>query len=360
MWGPMTVIRITLLLFTFILTGWSTGARADDKTQSPRQAAEKGLALIAASAKTYTEERKCFSCHHQSLPVFALRLAESCGLTVDRPAVRHQSEFTHRYFSERQADAAQGKSVPGGPYSAGYALLSLAADEWPADETTSALVEYLCHTQEENGSWKIRTHRPPLEDSHFTPTALAVRSLSLYAGESQRADASKRIERARQWLIESSGESHEDRVFRLFGLSWSGAANDEVAKGCAQLLRTQRDDGGWSQSSELCSDAYATGTALTALRLAGGLSADHKAYQTGVRWLLEAQCEDGSWLVTSRSKPFQTYFESGFPHEKSQFISISGTCWAVMALLLADAGLDVEASAGGIVKSPLFTAKRAK
>ena len=38
------------------------------------------------------------------------------------------------------------------------------------------------------------------------------------------------------------------------------------------------------------------------------------------------ECED--------SRPNQTYFESGFPHKKSQFISISGASWATMALAL--------------------------
>jgi hypothetical protein len=32
--------------------------------------------------------------------------------------------------------------------------------------------------------------------------------------------------------------------------------------------------------------------------------------------------------------PVQPYFESGFPHGKSQFISSAATCWATMALTL--------------------------
>ena len=54
-----------------------------------------------------------------------------------------------------------------------------------------------------------------------------------------------------------------------------------------------------------------------------------------VTFLLASQLEDGSWLVRSRSKPFQKYFESGFPHGKDQFISCAATGWAVTALALA-------------------------
>ena len=46
----------------------------------------------------------------------------------------------------------------------------------------------------------------------------------------------------------------------------------------------------------------------------------------------QKQKPDGSWHVKTRSQPIQKYFESGFPHGQDQFISISATCWAVLAL----------------------------
>jgi hypothetical protein len=39
--------------------------------------------------------------------------------------------------------------------------------------------------------------------------------------------------------------------------------------------------------------------------------------------------------VASRSRPFQPYFESGFPYGKDQFISAAASNWATMALALA-------------------------
>src|SRR5262249_18741683 len=62
---------------------------------------------------------------------------------------------------------------------------------------------------------------------------------------------------------------------------------------------------------------------------------DDPAYQRGLKFLIDAQREDGSWLVRSRSKPFQLYFESGFPHGKDQFISIAASGWATTALAFA-------------------------
>ena len=60
----------------------------------------------------------------------------------------------------------------------------------------------------------------------------------------------------------------------------------------------------------------------------------YDVYQRGVKFLLGDQLEDGSWHVRSRSKPFQTYYESGFPHGKDQFISMHASSWATLALLL--------------------------
>ena len=101
------------------------------------------------------------------------------------------------------------------------------------------------------------------------------------------------------------------------------------------LRKTQRDDGGWSQLDGGASDAYATGSALVALNRAGAVATDDPAYRRGVLFLLSSQRDDGSWFVASRSKPFQPYFESGFPYGKDQFISMSATSWAVAALSLA-------------------------
>ena len=92
---------------------------------------------------------------------------------------------------------------------------------------------------------------------------------------------------------------------------------------------------GRTTAPALASDAYATGSALVVLHLAGAVPTDHPAYRRGLHFLIRTQREDGSWYVKSRSHPFQTYFESGFPHGPDQFISAAASGWAVAALALA-------------------------
>src|SRR5262249_44732899 len=150
----------------------------------------------------------------------------------------------------------------------------------------------------------------------------------------QKERIAKRIEQVRDWLVETKAKDTEDRVFRLWSLKRAGAKDEDVQSAANELIQTQRKDGSWKQLDSMESDAYATGSALVALHEAGGLATTDAVYQNGVKYLLQTQLEDGSWLVKSRSKPFQTYFETGFPHGKDQFISSAASGWATTALAL--------------------------
>jgi squalene cyclase len=79
------------------------------------------------------------------------------------------------------------------------------------------------------------------------------------------------------------------------------------------------------------SDAYATGQALYALHAAKHSVSD-SVYRRGADYLLKTQLEDGTWFVQTRAFGFQPYFETGFPHGRSQFISTVATAWASAAL----------------------------
>ena len=309
-------MRILVLLFFLTGINW---LGADD---AMRMAAQRAIPLIEKSAAIYTEQRDCFSCHHQALTVMTLSRAKLAGLPVRDDAISGQSKFTLEYFSDRKDRLPKGEGVPGGSYSAGYALAGLTAAKEPANETSKALVQYLLKKQSKDGSWRIGTYRPPLEDSHFTATALGIKG----------TPKGTHTQRASNWLKQAKAKSTEDHTFKVLGLHWAKADQKKIGAAKA-LLKLQRSDGGWAQLSDMKSDAYATGQALTALKESGLLKAGSPQYKRGVAWLLKNQKADGSWQVKTRSKPIQKYFESGFPHGKDQFISISATCWAVMALV---------------------------
>ena len=309
-------------------------AQADDLRDHIKPAVEKSLKLIAAGGAGYARERQCFSCHHQALPAMTLAAARRHSSAIGHELGLSLSEFTYRYYRERREEMIEGKGVPGGAYSAGYALANFAADRWPQDDTVSGLIQFLFRKQQDDGSWRIQTHRPPLEDSHFTATALAIRGIRAF-GNIDDPHVAKRLLDAQAWLIKSKPVTTEDKAFHLLGLHWAKSERGAINEAAQSLIDEQRTDGGWAQMPEMTSDAYATGLVLAALCESAAIQTDGDIYRRAAKLLLDQQRPDGSWHIVSRSKPFQTYFESGFPHGKDQFISIAASCWATMALLHA-------------------------
>ena len=121
---------------------------------------------------------------------------------------------------------------------------------------------------------------------------------------------------------------------QLLGLKWSGESNRDLDSKLRALIALERADGGWAQTPNLASDAYATGQVLSTMHELGVATSD-AAYQKGVAFLLKTQQPDGSWHVASRAPKFQPYFQSSFPYDHDQWISASATAWATIALTYA-------------------------
>ena len=296
----------------------------------------KSLPLLETGARGSMEKRKqCFTCHNQALPVMALTTARSRGITIDVENLQRQIQFTADFLARNRTNYLAGKGQGGQALTAGYALWTLEMGGWKSDETTDAVAEFLLKFQNDLDHWKPQTVRPPSEESLFTVSYVALRSLKMFGTTRQQERISQRIAQVRQWMLKTGAPATEDRVFRLRSLHIVEAPKDEIRGAAQELLKTQRADGGWAQLDNLDSDAYATGTALVALHQAGGVATADPAYRNGLRFLLARQLADGSWHVPTRSEPIQTYYESGYPHGEDQFISIAAAGWATTALALA-------------------------
>jgi hypothetical protein len=153
-----------------------------------------------------------------------------------------------------------------------------------------------------------------------------------------KADLDRRIARAVTYMANAKAVTNDEAAMQILGLYWAGGSAAKVSALSKALIAAQHVDGGWSQNHNLASDPFATGQTLAALQETGTLTASDPAYQKGVKFLMDTQCEDGSWYVRSRAPKFQPYFQSGFPHDHDQWISSAGTSWAVRALVPAVTG----------------------
>jgi hypothetical protein len=324
------------LMFCIASGAGLCSAESAPHVETIRAAVARSLPLLERGAKVSKAERPdCFTCHNQGLPIMALTTARRKGFAIDEAELRDQLRFTADFLAKNRDRYREGRGQPGQTFMAGYALWALRHGDWPADETTSAVAEYFLKHQSDQDHWSRHTRRPPSEASDFTANFLGLMSLDAYGVPEQQERVKSRREQVRQWLRTAQPADTEDRVFRLRALRAANADEGDVRAAVLALLETQRPDGGWPQLDSTESDAYATGTALTALHEAGGVPTDEERYLRGLRFLLEAQRDDGSWYVGSRSEPFQTYYESGYPHGEDQFISITAAGWATIALTLA-------------------------
>jgi hypothetical protein len=293
-------------------------------------AVEKALGLLQKSSPQFIRVSGCVSCHHQMLPEMAMGIARKHGIAFDEVGLTAEIEASMAMWRNgREHMNKQSGKIPNPPIVVSYGLVGLAAVNYPADETTAAMAEFLAGFQQADGSWRSQFKRPPIEASDFTATALSLRSIQKYGGNE------KAVARAAEWLASAKPHTNEDRAMQLLGLAWAKSDRKTIDASAQALLAKQLPGGGWSQLDTPEADSYATGQALYALHTAGVVKSTDEVYRKGVDYLLRTQLQDGSWMVATRSFPVQPYKESGFPHGKDQWISAAGTSWAAMALSLA-------------------------
>jgi len=296
---------------------------------------DRALPLLMKAAEGHIGKQTCFACHNQALPMLAFHAARERGITVKDGDIKEQTDFVYAFLKTNKAKFVKGEGTGGQVDTAGYAMLTLELGGQKPDEVTEAVAGYLLKYQPNNDYWRTVSNRPPSEASNFTTTYLALRGLRVWGSKDQKDAIAKRVEATHGWLLKTLPKDTEDRVFRLLAMKEAGV-EDNVIRLAAKLLReSQRDDGGWSQVDGGPSDSYATGSALVALDRVGGLNVKEPDYLRGLGFLLRTQKADGSWMIKSRSKPFQPYYESGFPHGKDQFISVAASGWATAALAAA-------------------------
>ena len=302
------------------------------KDNTIHEAVQRALPPLQKADLNFTQKSGCVSCHNEALTDMAISTARRSGFHIDEPMAKQEVKAVASFFNEWRERLLQGMA-PGGP---AYILQGLHAEQYPSDLTTDAIARYIKTRQFPDGHWGVGCggSRNPLCGDEVTNTANSLHALQFYAPAPLRAEYEKSVQKAAAWLASAPMYTHEDRTFRVFGLAWADSDPHSLDTAKQKLLAEQRADGGWADNSYMPTTSYATGEALVALHEAG-VPVSNPAWKRGIEFLLKTQTEDGSWYVKSHSFAAQPYFDDGFPHGIDQWISASGTNWAVMALSLA-------------------------
>ena len=152
---------------------------AAEPTADVRPAMQRGLALIRFAGTNWLKNKTCFACHHQTLPMLAVKEAALAGCATDEAWMESQSAHTDTYFAERIDLMNKGEHVPGGSFTVGYELWAMSLAGRAPDATTEAMVGYLLSiqgaarlngkepnaAQQQKGKWVSSCSRVPLQSS---------------------------------------------------------------------------------------------------------------------------------------------------------------------------------------------------
>ena len=302
-------------------------------SRSPAEAIARSVPLLQKTDAQFLHVAGCVSCHNNSMTAETVAAARRRGFAVNEEIASRQRARIAQYAEDWRERNLQGVGIPGLHDTMSPILIGLAAERHPADAATDAMTRFIARQQAPDGRWITFAHRPPLEYGDIQMTAITVRALKDYAPVHMRAEIDGCVTKAAAWLRQAQPDSTQERAYHLLGLAWTDSDRKTLTAAARALVREQRRDGGWSQIPTLQSDAYATGEVLVALLESGAMTLKDAAVHRGVQFLLRTQIADGSWFVQTRVIPIQPYFDAGFPHGTSQFISAAATNWATRALI---------------------------
>jgi ankyrin repeat protein len=327
------------------LIGIAFSARAGLATAGPNPvstpaihaAASRAVVALETSIRVWHQNRTCFSCHHQGLPIVLTAEARTRGIAIDESLARRNISRGLQGLKSLDRAVQNAQQIDPAVDTGGMLVAAKAAGV-PSGLVREVYATTVANRQLADGSWQTLDNRPPQSFSPVTATAIAVTAVRAYAPAAHAAESQERTRRALRWLLATHPRDTEERAFQILGAVEAGADRDAVRALCTSLLTEQRPDGGWAQLPSRQSDAYATGEALVALRSAGVALTD-PGFQRGLAYLLATQHPDGTWRVETRmheqaivSPP---HFEIGFPYGEHQMISAIATSWALRALFQA-------------------------
>lgn len=323
----MSRLAATLLL----LVGINNARSADPATDATR-AIDQGLKYLAAEGLEWKSIRKCASCHHAPMTIWALNEAKKHGYRIDDNAV---TALTNWVLAKDDPAKVNPKQPDTKVVNVNQAPLMLALGIGASDskdkstlDGVKSLLSLLVAGQSSDGAWRLVFIWEPIGSTPDAITTLALLALTNPNAPELGKDGKTAQEKGLKWLeanpVPDNTQSIALRLILWRRLARPASQWEPLVK---QLEAKQNADGGWSQAKDFKSDAYATGQALYALVQAGRKSVD-PAISKARAFLVKTQDEDGYWDMASRP---------GGPGGKSAKdtdpIVHAGTAWAIIGLL---------------------------
>jgi hypothetical protein len=325
-------MRLIVAIAVVVLPGMVSAQDLHQKPSSVDGTISRGLGFLTKDALAWKNKHHCASCHHAALVIWSMREAKQRGCAVDEPVLAELTRWV--------AESGDGKFGLARPASAPLAAspkavwfaLALGADarsDAIAQTGRKLLSKTVKSEQTANGSWSTwpETRPPIFGNSDETLTALAI--LAVLPEAATGDDSAKAVrDKGIKWLTETKTDDDPQSIaMRLVLWNRLGRPVETWQPLVQRIKARQNADGGWSQTKNMASDAWATGQALYALAHAGS-NPDDPVITRAHAFLIQTQRDDGSWPMTSRpAKPGGEGSKSLIP------ITGAGSAWAILGLV---------------------------
>lgn len=305
-------------MLAFLLAATALGV-SPESADGDRQVVAKALAFIDGAGAELEKNASCINCHHAPLRRWALREASRIEAPVDGKALQVSSagqikkllDLKDDYRDKQWGHSLAAFYVLGPAEEGGFDVTAAEADD---------LAKILVAEQTPEGFWKAAqqfgNQRRPKKDANEVQTMWSI--LALAKLESRDGTQAAR-ERGLKWLQSvEPGTTIDARALRLVvERRWGTPEGADRLQ--AELLKTQRADGGWGWQADDASDAWATGLALYGLSVSGDKTPAAEIVKAHA-FLATTQRENGSWLVEGKLT------------KNAEMASYFGTVWAVIGL----------------------------
>jgi hypothetical protein len=329
-----------LSILLMVVAGPGVPERApDDETAGPqlRQVVERSAAFLEKEGAAWMKKQQCASCHHIPVMVWALSEARNRGYRVNEKLLADVTSWAlaaenhTQVFPDLPLDKKRTETDYLGPLLVALGVGAIKDRDAAAEKARQRLLAHAVTPQEKDGSWNANSGgRPPVHASRDVQTSWLLLALSDPAGAKDTKDPWKaQREAAAEWLSRNpAADSHQGLAMRLLVYQRLGKPAADMKSLLESLLGQQNDDGGWSQSKKMKSDAFATGLSLYVL---SGQKAEgvEQAVRRARAFLSKTQRPDGSWPMTSRAA------EPSGPGPAGNLgpIRYFGTAWATIGLV---------------------------
>ncbi|MDB5310188.1 MAG: hypothetical protein JWO38_4390 [Gemmataceae bacterium] len=303
-------------------------SRAADPDARP--AIERAVQFLAEESTEWREGRECASCHTVPMTLWAHNEAKKQGYKADDKAAAALTGWVFAKDDPAKVNPKQperkGVTVNQTPLMLALALEAGDATDATTRDRLKAMLDLVLAGQDEDGAWRLMYVWEPHGSTADVMTTLALLALTAPNAPDLGPGGKAAREKGLKWLgAAAPSDTPQADALRLLLWKQLGRPPADTEPLVKRLAGRQSADGGWGQTRDAASDAFATGQAVYALAT---VRPAEPAVATGRAYLLKTQEKDGSWAMASRP---------GGPGGKAAKnvapITHAGTTWAVMGLI---------------------------